>query len=99
MKDQDVLVKLYKPGEWMDFRFDISWSAGGDGLVECWVRTEKDKAFSQVVNYSGPNMDATRTNQIGYVKWGLYRPDSEVAVDVTTARIVYHDAISIADLR
>ena len=98
MKDQDVLVKSYKPGEWMDFRFDISWSAGGDGLVECWVRTEKDSTFSKVLTYSGPNIDATRTGQFGYVKWGLYRPDAEEAVDITKARIVYHDEIVIADL-
>ncbi|MCY2986452.1 MAG: heparin lyase I family protein [Planctomycetota bacterium] len=98
MKDQDILVKSYKPGEWMDFRFDISWSAGADGLVECWVRTEKDTRASKVLTYSGPNIDGTRAKEFGYVKWGLYRPDADEAVDVTKARIVYHDDIVIADL-
>jgi hypothetical protein len=98
MKNQDVLVKSGKPGMWMDFRFDISWSTGKDGLVECWVRTGKDGQFSKVLTYSGPNIDGTRTKQFGYVKWGLYRPDAELAVDVTKARIVYHDDILIADL-
>jgi hypothetical protein len=98
MKDQDVLVKSYKPGEWMDFRFDISWSAGADGLIECWVRIGKDREVTKVLTYTGPNIDGTRTKQFGYVKWGLYRPDAEQAVDVTKARIVYHDDIVIADL-
>ena len=98
LKDQDVLVKSYKPGEWMDFRFDISWSAEADGSVECWVRTGKDTTFSKVLTYSGPNMDGTRTKEFGYVKWGLYCPDAERAVDITKARIVYHDDIVIADL-
>jgi hypothetical protein len=98
MKDQDVLIKSYKPGEWMDFRLDISWSAGADGVVECWVRTGKDTEFSKVLTFSGPNMDGTRTKEFGYVKWGLYRPDAEQAVDITKARIVYHDDIAITDL-
>ena len=71
MEDQDILVKSYKPGEWMDFRFDISWSAGADGVVECWVRTEKDTEFSKVLTHAGPNMDGKRTKEFGYVKWGL----------------------------
>lgn len=97
MKEQDVLVKSCKPGEWMDFRFDISWSTGSDGLVECWIKTAKDRTFSKVLTYAGPNIDGARTKDFGYVKWGLYRPDAEQAVDVTKARIVYHDNILISE--
>ena len=98
MDYQDVLVKSIKPGEWMDFRFDITWSTGTNGLVECWVKTGSTAKSSKVLTYSGPNIDSKRIEKgtFGYVKWGLYRPDAKNATDVTTARIVYHDDILIS---
>ena len=99
MNEQDVLVKKYKPGEWMDFRFDIAWSTGTNGLIEAWVKTGRQTEFAKVVTHAGPNIDEDRTAQVGYVKWGLYRPGAPEATDVTNARIVYHDDISISALR
>ena len=98
MNEQDLLVKKYKPGEWMDFRFDVTWSTGTNGLLEAWVKTGRQSEFAKVLTYAGPNIDADRTRQVGYVKWGLYRPGALETTDVTNARVVYHDDILIATL-
>ncbi len=98
MNEQDVLVKKYKAGEWMDFRFDITWSTGTNGLIEAWVKTGRQLEFAKMLKHAGPNIDEDRTHQVGYVKWGLYRPGAPETTDVTNARIVYHDDILITTL-
>lgn len=85
--------------KWIDFRMDVQWSDKNTGWIKVWVRPEGQAEFKQVVNsqnirtYYG---DPADWRQRGYMKWGLYRPDSyskEAGTPLT--REIYHDDIKM----
>lgn len=85
--------------KWIDFRMDVFWSDKNTGWIKVWVRPDGQAEFKQVVNsqnirtYYG---DPANTSQRGYIKWGLYRPDSysrEAGTALT--REIYHDDIKM----
>lgn len=88
-----------KPGQWMDFRLVVFWSAGTNGRAEVWYKSPRDVAYSPVATVNGPNMNNSNPKS-AYLKWGLYRPEclpsnhKPCSTAAFNPRIVYHDDIS-----
>jgi hypothetical protein len=65
-------------GQWIDFIYQIKWSAGDDGLLRIW------KDGQLIVDYRGPNCYEARNAP--YFKFGVYRGGSD-----TETQIIWHD--------
>lgn len=83
--------------KWIDLKFDIYWSDTDNGWYKGWVRTEEQSDFRQAVNVENVRTyTGDPANSFGYLKWGLYRPDSRSAdTGVALTREVYHDDVKV----
>lgn len=84
---------------WIDFRFDILWSAGPQGYFIADMRLDGESDFTRKVAITDyPTFNRESTGLQGVIQWGLYRPDSTTAGGSPRTRIVYHDDISVTAL-
>lgn len=81
-------------GQWVDLVVAADWSTGAEGSLQIWAKTEGDKDYAQIADYSGAN---TITGQI-YTKFGAYRSflERDPAYADTDA-VVYFDGIARGD--
>lgn len=81
-------------GRWIDLVVAADWSTGTDGSLQIWARTEGDKTYAQIADFSGAT---TITGQI-YTKFGAYRSflERDPAYADTDA-VVYFDGIARGD--
>lgn len=82
--------------QWIDVRFDIRWSSSADGYMYVYARVpgQADYTLVHSVTDAATWEFGNATGTVGYLKWGLYRPDSTVANNAQT-RVVYHDDIRV----
>jgi hypothetical protein len=82
--------------EWIDFRFDIVWASDDTGQFTMTMRLPGETDFGHAVTRSGyDTFDATPgAGTFGYLKWGVYRNDGNLANGDQATRIVYHDDIT-----
>jgi len=90
---QEIIVKNYPRGKWIDFRLGILWSPGEAGTINAEVRLPPREEFVLATNMKGQNMVDSRAKS-GYIKWGLYKPDYKNS-KVHHPRVVFHDDIYI----
>ncbi len=103
--NQNTLVDLSRipAGQWLDFKINVLWSTGSNGITEVWFKKASDANYTIVASNSGPNMynDAQKG---AYLKWGIYRPGckpeggSYCNSSPYSTRVVYHDDISVTRL-
>jgi hypothetical protein len=97
---QLVLVNDIRPfdNQWIDVKFDILWSGTADGYIKAWVGAN-GAPLAQVVDVENYATFSNGTGNFGYLKWGLYRPDSSSATGSVITREVYHDNITATVVR
>jgi hypothetical protein len=82
--------------EWIDFRFNVDWASDDTGSFTMSMRLQGETAFGHTVSESGfPTFDGTPgAGTFGYLKWGVYEHDGNIANGDPATRIVYDDDIS-----
>ena len=91
LKEQVKLSDMV-PG-WHDFVFAIKWSYNGDGNIKCWYKRSSTSTYAQVLDKTGPNMHNDR--QLGYIKWGIYKPAWRNGPTAASSRVVFHDNVRV----
>ena len=82
--------------KWIDLQTEVLWADDETGHIKVFVKNEDQETFSQVVDITNSKTFTDQaTGDFGYLKWGLYRPDSTSANNSIT-RIIYHDNIKIS---
>ncbi|NEP13458.1 MAG: hypothetical protein F6K14_25275 [Symploca sp. SIO2C1] len=85
--------------KWIDIRADILWSDTNNGYLTVYVRTEDETDFIEKLNLDNfKTFTDNGKGDFGYLKWGLYRPDS-TSSNNALERVVYHDDITISAIR
>ncbi|MBX7210257.1 MAG: polysaccharide lyase [Verrucomicrobiaceae bacterium] len=94
--DQVVLVNDIRPfdNKWIDLKFDIFWSDLTNGYIKAWV-SANGAPLTRVANIANYATYSGGTGNFGYLKWGLYRPDSTSANGAVMTREAHHDNISV----
>lgn len=90
---QEILVKNYSTGQWIDFRLDVLWSYQNGGQVIAATRQPQENEFKEIVKVNGANMGDNRPRST-YLKWGIYKPGYKYST-TTRPRIVFHDKICV----
>lgn len=82
--------------QWIDFRFRVLWRNDGSGWFTMDMRLPGETDYGHTVTKTGlSTFDPTPgTGTFGYLKWGLYRHDGNLANGDPDTRIVYHDTIT-----
>mmetsp|Transcript_3556 Transcript_3556/g.3954 ORF Transcript_3556/g.3954 Transcript_3556/m.3954 type:complete len:292 (-) Transcript_3556:106-981(-) len=84
--------------QWIDIKAEIRWRDDDTGSLKVWAKTPDDSDY--ILKIDKPNFrtftDAA-TGDFGYLKYGLYRPDSTLTNNAIT-REVYHDDIIVSEL-
>jgi hypothetical protein len=95
----DTAIGAYRTGHWTDWVVHVKWSVAGDGLLEIWKGGRPVSGFAHKLgrNDDYGERDAGRGNYfvIGIYKW----PWSQGQTSDTTRRVLYTDALRIADAR
>lgn len=83
-------ISSVKRNAWTDWVFHIKFSYTSDGFVQVW------KNGKRIVNYQGPC--AFNDDILPYQKLGVYKGSWKKGVKpAITHRVLYYDAISVAD--
>jgi Polysaccharide lyase len=93
-----TLINDVRPyiNQWVDVRIDVLWAATPSGWANVQVRLPRQPDYAPVFGGSFPTLNPAFTSSPnGYLKWGLYRPDSSSAAGDPITRIVYHDDIRV----
>lgn len=93
---QEILVKNYSTGQWIDFRLDVLWSYQNGGQVIAAIRLPPENEFKEIVKVSGANMGDSRPRS-AYLKWGIYKPGYKYS-STARPRIVFHDKVCVERL-
>ncbi|MFF0740393.1 heparin lyase I family protein [Streptomyces sp. NPDC004111] len=99
---QSPVVADYRPyvGRWMRFRVDVRWADDNTGSYRISTLLPGQSAFRLKQAYPRTKTwHPDNPAQYGYVKWGLYRPDSSLENGSVRTRVVHHDDIRISDPR
>lgn len=96
---QQTIVPDYRSyiNQWMDFRVDVLWANTATGYIKVYSKLPGQTDYSliwQISNFQTWNPDNPNA-VLGYMKWGLYRPDQSLANGDVQTRIIYHDNIRI----
>ena len=96
---QQTIVPDYRNyiNQWMDFRVDVLWANTATGYIKVYAKLPGDSDYTlkwQISNFQTWNPDNPNA-VLGYMKWGLYRPDESLANGDVQTRIIYHDNIRI----
>lgn len=82
---------------WLDVRISVHWDYQSRGYASVQLRRPDESAFETVFTAAGistmgpPSGGGDR----GYLKWGLYRPDSSLRQGDPAVRRVWHDDITV----
>lgn len=98
---QLVLIDDIRPydNRWIDFRFDVLWSASSNGYFLADMRLEGESDFTRKLTLTDyATFPPASVGQLGVIQWGLYRPDAASAGGSPLTRVVYHDDISVTAL-
>ncbi|GEM_PF-6981921 len=78
----------YTTGQWIDWTFNVKFSANGDGVIQAW----KDK--QKVLDYKGQNTDGRKDFLM--FKMGMYKNGWHTGkASTTTNRVIYFDDVNI----
>lgn len=94
---QVTLIDDIRPydNRWIDLRMDVRWSRANDGYFAADVRLDGEADYVRKADLRGlATFDPRFAGEFGYLKWGLYRPDSRSANGDARIREVYHDDIA-----
>jgi len=99
---QKTIIPDFRPyiNQWIDFRVDVKWEDGPTGYYKVYVKLPGSADYALIWQadnfhtYLADNPNSTN----GYSKWGLYRPDQNLANGDVQTRIIYHDNIRIIKL-
>lgn len=82
--------------QWIDFRFHVLWRNDGTGWFAMDMRLPGESDYGHTVTKTGlSTFDPTPgTGTFGYLKWGMYRNDGNLANGDPDTRIIYHDNIT-----
>lgn len=81
--------------KWIDIQADVLWSDTDSGYITVDVRVQGETNFTQKFHVDNfKTFTDNGTGNFGYLKWGLYRPDSTPSNN-SLERVVYHDDIII----
>ncbi|MEO1691950.1 MAG: polysaccharide lyase [Cyanobacteria bacterium J06631_6] len=90
---QQELINLgaYTTGKWVDWQFQVRWSAQADGLIKVW----QDGRLA----WSHRGANTYNDRQGPYFKIGIYKPDWKYKPENSTVsdRTVYFDDVLITD--
>lgn len=88
------------PNQWIDFRFHVQWRDDSAGWFRADMRLPGESDYGHTVIRSGFSTfgPTPGTGTFGYLKWGMYRNDGNLADGDPDTRIVYHDDITAAVL-
>jgi hypothetical protein len=102
---QALVANVLAPGsslsnEWIDFRFHVYWADDATGWFTMDMRLPGETDYGHTVTKTGfSTFDPTPTvGKWGYLKWGMYRNDGNLANGDPDTRIVYHDDITATPL-
>ncbi|CAM5544441.1 hypothetical protein GCM10010329_27410 [Streptomyces spiroverticillatus] len=98
---QTPVVADYRPyiGRWMRFRIDVRWADDDTGYYKVSALLPGQKAFQLKKVYTRTTTWLpVNPSEHGYLKWGLYRPDSSLERGCVKTRIVHHDNIRVTEL-
>ncbi|WP_371096687.1 hypothetical protein [Streptomyces sanglieri] len=83
----------------MTFRVDVRWTDDRTGYYGISSRTPGESDFTLRKTYENVRtFHPENLTNLGYIKWGLYRPGRSIENGDVPTRIVQHDNISIQDL-
>ena len=99
---RQVLVEnVLAPGnslsnQWIDFRFRVYWADDATGWFVVDMRLPGEADYGHTVSKTGfATYDPSPTaGNGGYLKWGVYRNDGNLANGDPDTRIVWHDDIT-----
>ena len=80
-------------GQWTDFVFEFDWAYDDTGRIEAWTRTSGNVGW-QHFEHNGPNT-FNDPPDVGYLKWGIYKPGWQDSGSDVDKRAVIHDNISM----
>ncbi|MGW2231522.1 heparin lyase I family protein [Streptomyces formicae] len=98
---QSPVVADYRPyvGQWLRFRVDVRWADSATGYYKVSAMLPGQKTFELKKAYTRTKTwHPENPTQYGYIKWGLYRPDSTLKNGSVKTRTVQHDDIRISAL-
>lgn len=98
---QADVVDDFRPyvNQWMTFRVDVRWTGDRTGYYRISTRTPGESDFTLRKTYENvQTFHPKNPTDLGYIKWGLYRPGQSIENGDVPTRIVQHDNISIQDL-
>jgi hypothetical protein len=93
----DTPIGAYETGRWIDWVFHVKWSTGDDGRLDVWKDGHAVPGFSQKQGRTDDYGNGTDGN---YLVLGIYKwPWSQGKPSDTTRRVMYVDALRVADER
>ncbi|MEU6819376.1 heparin lyase I family protein [Streptomyces atriruber] len=98
---QSTVVDDYRPyvNKWLRFRVDVRWADDDTGSYKISAKLPGQKDFELKKVYEDTRTWAPKNpSDFGYVKWGLYRPDSTTEKGSVKTRVAYHDDIRVSTL-
>ncbi|MFD8741848.1 heparin lyase I family protein [Streptomyces sp. NPDC059616] len=98
---QADVVDDFRPyvNQWMTFRVDVRWTDDRTGYYRVSSRTPGESDFTLRKTYENVRtFHPENPTNLGYIKWGLYRPGQSIQNGDVPTRVVQHDNISIQDL-
>lgn len=98
---QADVVDDFRPyvNQWMTFRVDVRWTDDKTGYYRISSRMPGESDFALRKTYENvQTFHPKNPTNLGYIKWGLYRPGQSIENGDVPTRVVQHDNISIRDL-
>ena len=86
--------------KWMDFKVEVLWADTPTGYYKIYSRLPGQTNYTlvwEIHDFKTWNPDNPNAVS-GYLKWGLYRPNSSMANGDVQTRIIYHDEIRVYQL-
>ena len=98
---QTTLVDDFRPyiDKWMSFRVDVHWTDDETGYYKVSTRMPGESDYTLRKTYKDvKTFHPENPTKLGYLKWGLYRPDQSAKNGDVPTRVVEHDNIRVLDL-
>lgn len=85
--------------KWMSFRVDVRWTDDETGYYKVSTRMPGEPGFTERKSYTKvKTFHPENPTKLGYLKWGLYRPDQSTKNGDVPTREILHDNIRVTDL-
>lgn len=98
---QILLIGDIRPydNQWIDLRFDVLWANTPTGYFTADLRLPGETQYTRKADVADfATFSPATSGTVGYLKWGLYRPDSRSATGAPLTRIALHDEIAVTQL-